>query len=83
MKRLVGILIVVQVTLTLVIVYSMERVADAIKETGAYMVAYIAEDKGQLFIGTGVPTSSLVIMGIIGVVALYLIFSKESEEKTK
>lgn len=77
MKRLVGILIAVQVILTLVIVYEMESVADTVMKTGAY----IANKEGQLVMGTGVPTPLLVIMGIIGIVALYLLLSKDKPTK--
>lgn len=77
MKRLVGILIAVQVILTLVILYEMERIADTVMTTGAY----IANKEGQLVIGNGVPTFFLIILGILGIISLYLLFSKDKPTK--
>ncbi|MFX3623193.1 MAG: hypothetical protein ACE3JP_03875 [Ectobacillus sp.] len=77
MKRLIGILITVQAILTGIIVYSIERVSDSVKQSASY----IATKEGTLGWGEGMPAISLVLITLVIVVGLYLIIRKEKHGK--
>jgi hypothetical protein len=72
MKELLGYFLIVQAILTTVIVYSIERLSDSIKQS----IGFLKSESGTLGSGAGMPAFVWIAIFIVVCIGLYLISKK-------